>query len=173
MIKKEPLSTLSYDNANKIIVCNYSNKFIDLDNTKGLLKRANIANTPDMLYINDNIKEIWFVEFKSSSKSNLDKLKEKIKLKKKIFAGLFLLYEIFCEKSCEYKDYKKFYFVVYNKEEQISYEDELLNLFDEDSERSIEFGLEDLKPQFLEDIFTNSCQVLKELFDKRFGIKFV
>ena len=173
MIKEEPLSTLSYDNANKIIVCNYSNEFIDLDNTKGVLERANIANTPDMLYINDNKKEIWFVEFKSSSKRNLDKLKEKIKLKKKIFAGLFLLYEMFCEKSCEYKDYKKFYFVVYNKEEHISYEDELLSVFDEDSEHSIEFGLEDLKPQFLEDTFTNSCQILKKLFDKRFGIKFV
>ena len=175
MIKK-PLSILSFDKTNQIIVCDYDNKFIDLDDTKGVLNRPQTPNSPDMLYIDDNKKEIWFVEFKSSSRRNLDKFKEKIKLKKKIFSGLFLIYEIFCEKSCEYKNYDKFYFIVF-RDEKKSYEDELIdNLalnINSNRKRDILFGLEDLKPQFLKDIFTENCDKLKQLFQKRFNIEFV
>ncbi len=171
MIEK-PLSKLSFDKKNKIIVCDYDNIFIDLDDTKGILKRPQIANTPDMIYINDEKREIWFIEFKSSNHHSLDTTKEKIKLRKKIFAGLFLFYEVFCEKSCLYKDYDKFYFIAYNKEKRESYEDELLDMFSASSQREIEFGLADLKPQFIKDIFTEDCEELKELFDKRFNIKF-
>ncbi len=172
MIKKS-LSKLSYDKFNKIIVCDYINEFIDLDDTKGILKRPQTANTPDMLYISDDKKEIWFVEFKSSNKEALNHWKARIGLRKKIFAGLFLTYEIFCKKSCDYKDYDKFYFIIYNKEKIESFEDELLDIFSEFSERSIEFRLEDLKPQFVKDIFTEDCDELKKLFRHRFNIEFI
>ena len=172
MIKREPLSKLSFDKHNKIVVCNYKNEFIDLDNTKGILKRKQSPDSPDMLYIDNKKREIWFIEFKSSTKERLEATKEKIKLRKKLFAGLFLIYEIFCKESCNYKDYKKYYFVVYNKEQK-SFEDELLGYFDEDSERSIEFNLGDLKPQFVEDIFTENCLELKNLFRARFNIDFI
>jgi len=172
MIERKILSQLSYDKTNFIVVCDYNNVFIDLDNTKGILKRPQIANTPDMLYIDDTKQEIWFVEFKSSKKENLEAWKEKVKLRKKIFAGLFLTYEIFCEKVCDYKDYDKFYFIVYSKEKFESSEDELLEMFDDESHRSIEFGLEDLKPQFVKEIFTEDCEELKKLFQHRFNIDF-
>ena len=172
-MNKKSLSCLSYDSTNNIYVCDYDNEFIDLDNFKGSLKKEQVPNTPDMLYIDDDKKEIWFVEFKSSELRNLDKIQEKIKLRKKIFAGLFLMYELFCENCCDYKDYSKFYFIVYNKEYSfLSYEDEVLELFNVTSERSIEFGLEDLKPQFVKDIFTENCKSLKKLFEVRFNIKF-
>jgi hypothetical protein len=67
MIKK-PLSLLSFDEINNIIVCDYKNEFIDLDDSKGVLNKSYSPNSPDMLYINENKKEIWFVEFKSSNK---------------------------------------------------------------------------------------------------------
>ncbi len=171
MIKKS-LSKLSFDKNNRIVVCNYKNEFIDLDETKGVLKKSHSPNSPDMVYIDEKRREIWFIEFKSSSKENLSTLKEKVKLKKKIFAGLFLIYEIFCEKSCKYKDYNKFYFVVF-KEEIKNYEDRLLNLSNRENDRKIEFALEDLKPQFLTDIFTENCDRLKKLFEKRFNINFI
>ncbi len=171
MIEKS-LSLLSFDKYNKITVCNYDNTFIDLDDTKGILKRPQLPNSPDMLYINDDKKEIWFIEFKSSNNKSLNSWKEKSKLRKKIFAGLFLTYEIFCEKSCDYKNYDKFYFIVYNKEKIESFEDELLDMFSELSKREIEFNLEDLKPQFLKDIFTEDCEELKKLFKYRFNIAF-
>jgi len=173
MISKKPLSLLSFDKSNKIIVCDYNNEFIDLDDTKGILNRPQSPNSPDMLYINDENKEIWFIEFKSSNQKSLEAWKEKVKLRKKIFAGLFLIYEIFCDKSCEYKDYDKFYFIVYNKEKIDSFEDEFLALGNELTQRSIEFGLEDLKPQFIKDIFTEDCNKLKRLFKHRFNIEFI
>jgi hypothetical protein len=172
MIKK-PLSLLSFDKTNNIIVCDYKNEFIDLDDSKGVLNKSYSPNSPDMLYINENKKEIWFVEFKSSNKKRLESYKEKIKLRKKIFSGLFLIYEIFCEKSCDYKNYDKFYFIVYSKEKLDSFEDEFLSLSNKSTQRSIEFGLEDLKPQFVKDIFTEDCEELKKLFQKRFNIEFI
>jgi len=172
MIKK-PLSLLSFDKTNNIIVCDYKNEFIDLDDSKGILNKSYSPNSPDMLYINENKKEIWFVEFKSSNKKRLESYKEKIKLRKKIFSGLFLIYEIFCEKSCNYKNYDKFYFIVYSKEKLDSFEDEFLSLSNKPTQRSIEFGLEDLKPQFVKDIFTEDCEELKKLFQKRFNIEFI
>ena len=172
MIEKKPLSELSYDNDNKIVVCDYKNSFIDLDTTKGMLHRSHSPESPDMLYIDEKKREIWFVEFKSSNAKNLNSHKNKIKLRKKIFAGLFLVYEIFCEKCSKYRTYDKFYYVVYNKVTQ-NYEDELLDSFEEESSRDIEFGLEDLKPNFLKDIFTENCDSLKELFQKRFRIEFI
>jgi len=171
MIKKK-LSKLSYDKSNKIIVCNYSNEFIDLDDTKGILNKSQSPNSPDMLYIDDNRKEIWFVEFKSSNKKRLEAYKEKIKLRKKIFSGLFLIYEIDCDKACDYKNYEKFYFIVYNKEKIESFEDEFLSLSNDETDRSIEFGLGDLKPQFVKDIFTEDCDKLRKLFKDRFDIDF-
>jgi len=166
------IADLSYDSINKIVVCNYDNEFIDFDNSKGILRKPQLPNTPDMLYVDNNKEEIWFVEFKSSNFDNLNSLNEKIKLRKKLFAALFLIYELFCDKSCEYKKYRKYYFIVYNKKYFSGYEDEVLGYFDENSERSVEFGLEDLKPQFVNDIFTESCENLKRLFQQRFGIKF-
>lgn len=173
MIKKDSLSKLSYDKTNKIIVCDYDNEFINLDESKGMLKKSQLPNSPDMVYIDETKQEVWFIEFKSSNFDALDYTKEKIKLRKKIFAGLFLFYEIFCGNSCIYKDYGKFYFIVYNKENEKSFEDELLDIFSENSSRDIEFGLEDLKPQFLEDILTENCEYLKNIFLKRFNIEFV
>ena len=170
---KKPLLSLSFDKTNNIIVCNYDNEFIDLDDTKGVLNKAQSPNSPDMLYIDDSKKEIWFVEFKSSNKKRLDSWKEKVKLRKKIFSGLFLVYEIFCEKSCDYKEYDKFYFIVYDKEKRESFEDDFLALGEELTQRSIEFGLEDLKPQFVKDIFTEDCEELKKLFKHRFNIEFL
>jgi len=49
----------------------------------------------------------------------------------------------------------------------------LLDIFAELSVRSIEFGLEDLKPQFVKDIFTEDCEELKKLFKHRFDIEFI
>ena len=170
MIIKKQLRELSFDNANRIIVCDYKNEFIDFDTSKGALQREQTPNTPDMLYIDDEKKEIWFVEFKSSSKNSLDR--EKFKLKRKILSGLILFYELFCQDSCKYKDYDKYYFVVYNKPQEMSYEDELLSIFDENSYRSIEFDLEELKPKFLKEVFTENCNALRELFLRRFGINF-
>ncbi len=57
-------------------------------------------------------KRFGGVEFKSSNKRNLSKIDERIKLKKKIFAGLFLIYEISCPDGCKYINYDRYYFVV-------------------------------------------------------------
>jgi len=48
-----------------------------------------------------------------------------------------------------------------------------LALGEELTQRSIEFGLEDLKPQFIKDIFTENCNELKRLFKYRFNIEFI
>lgn len=169
---KEPLCHISYDSANTKTVCNYENEFINFDKAKGALRKKYIGKTPDILYVDDTKREIWFIEIKSSSKENLDSLERKIGLKRKLFAGLILLYELCCMNSCLYKEYKKFYFVVFDKKYE-NFEDEVIDSFAVDSPRSIEFGLEDLKPQFVDEVFTEDCSSFVQLFRKRFGIEFM
>ncbi len=159
-IKK--LKEISKDEDNNIIVCNCENFFLNFDELKNVKKYKQYPSSPDMLFINNDKKEIWFIEFKSSGFRNLKK--ERFKIKRKILDGLIVFYEIYQN----YFDYKKFYFVVYNKAN--SYENEVVNSIGE--EKTIEFGLEELIRKFLEDVFTENCEVFKEKFKERFGIKF-
>ena len=55
------LSELSFDTDNSKIVCNYSNKFIDFDELKKIRKTHSLPQSPDMIFINKEKKEIWFV----------------------------------------------------------------------------------------------------------------
>jgi len=153
-------------------VCNYANRFIDFDKSKEALKKESLPKSPDMLYIDDEKKQIWFVEFKDRSEKSLKNLKEIKALKQKLFAGLFMLYELACEKCEQYKNYKKYYFVVYDKEYPASFEDELLDIFEPDSHRTIEFSLEELKPTFVKEVFTENCAEFKKFFEREFGFKF-
>jgi len=132
----KPLKEISFDNKNKIIVCNCENRFIDFDKLKKVRPSKKEPSSPDMLFINKDKREIWFVEFKSSSYESLRK--ERFKLKRKILDGLIVFYEIFKD----FYEYKKFYLVVYNKPNNYDSEDELVDFLSE--ERVIEFDLEEL-----------------------------
>ena len=84
---ERPLREISLDRKNRKVVCEYGNKFIDFDLSKGKLRKQEVPETSDMLYIDKDRKELWFVEFKSSSEKNLDK--EKFKLKRKLLCEEF------------------------------------------------------------------------------------
>ena len=155
------LKDISFDDKNSITVCNYSNKFIDFDELKKIKSYKKLPLSSDMIYINDNFKEIWFVEFKSSKKESL--YKSRFKLKRKLLDSLIIFYEIFQS----YYDYKKFFFLIYNREE--SYEDILLNDL---SNKDIEFGLEEFEGMFIEKVFTDSCENFIKYWSDRFNIKF-
>ena len=73
------LSELSLDTKNSNIVCNYSNKFIDFDELKKIRKTDKLPLSPDMIFIHHESKEIWFVEFKSSTRENLQNKKFRIR----------------------------------------------------------------------------------------------
>jgi len=158
----EKLKNISKDDDNNKIICNCENSFINFDKLKNKKKYKNPPSSPDMLFISISKKEIWFIEFKSSSKINLENKKHKIK--RKILDGLIVFYEIYRN----YFDFKKYYFVVYNK--YSSYEDEVIEELSEN--RTIEFELEELKGKFLEDVFTENCEEFKNIFSQKFNIEF-
>ncbi len=158
----KPLHELSLDDTRNIKVCDKENQFLDFDGVKETCVREgmeNLPKSPDMLFICNHEKEIWFVEFKSSSFKSLNR--KKINLERKILNGLISFYEIFQK----YYDFKKYYFVVYPKER--SFEDQLL--FDlSETERNVEFGLEKLKGKLLHDVFTDHCEAFRKHFLYRF-----
>jgi hypothetical protein len=156
------LSELSLDTKNSKIVCNYSNKFLDFDKLKKVRKTHKLPLSPDMLFIHHESQEVWFVEFKSSTRENLKH--KKFEIKRKILDGLIIFYEIFQK----YYEFKKYYFVVYDTQE--SYEDKVLNGF---SEKGIEFDLEEIEGKFLDKVFTNSSENFIEKWQERFGIEFI
>ena len=157
---QKKLSQLSFDTDNSKIVCNYSNEFIDFDELKKIRRTHKLPQSPDMLFINEEKKEIWFVEFKSSSKQSINKFK----IKRKILDGLIMFYEIFQN----YYKFKKYYFVVYNTEE--SYEDKVLSGF---SEKNIEFDLEEVEGKFLDKVFTDSSENFIKKWNEKFDIEFL
>ena len=159
---QKKLSELSFDTDNSKIVCNYSNRFIDFDDLKKIRKTNKLPLSPDMVFINEECQEIWFVEFKSSTKENLQN--KKFRIKRKILDGLIIFYEIFQN----YYKFKKYYFVVYNTEK--SYEEQVLSDF---SEKNIEFDLEEIEGKFLEKVFTDSCDSFIEKWSERFNIEFI
>ena len=157
---QKKLSQLSFDDKNNKIVCNYSNKFIDFDELKKIRKTHKLPLSPDMLFINEEIKEIWFVEFKSSSKQSINKFK----IKRKILDGLIIFYEIFQN----YYKFKKYYFVVYDTKE--TYEEQVLSGF---SQKGIEFDLEEIEGKFLDKVFTDSSENFIRKWSNRFNIEFI
>jgi len=161
---QKKLSVLSFDSKNSKIVCNYSNKFIDFDELKKVRRTDKLPLSPDMLFIHHESSEIWFVEFKSSTRENLNKNNQKFKIKRKILDGLIIFYEIFQN----YYEFKKYYFVIYDRQE--SYEDQILNGL---SEKNIEFDLEEIEGKILDKVFTDSCESFIKKWNERFNIKFI
>ena len=116
-----------------------------------------------MLFIHAKKKEVWFVEFKSSAKTSLEG-KKKYELKRKALDGLIIFYEVFKG----FYDFKKYYFVVYDKSQ--SYEEEVVNAL---SDKDVEFGLEELEGKFYEKVFTDSCETFVSEWNRRFGKIFI
>ncbi len=157
----DSLELLSFDDSNKTVVCKYKNKFINFDDLKKERRSKKLPLSPDMLYIDDAIKEVWFVEFKSSTKENLEN--KKYLLKRKLLDGLIIFYEIFQN----YYEYKKYYFVVYNEFD--NKEDELLEIL---SNKNIDFGLEELEGKIVDGVFTDNCKTFVKIWQDRFKIDF-
>ncbi len=155
------LKNLSKDITNNRIVCSCENFFIDFDKQKKERKTSKEPSSPDMLLISDYRKEILFVEFKSSNYESLEG--KKYELWQKVLEGLIIFYEIFQG----YFNYKKLFFLVYKKE--ISHEDFVVESIGEN--RPIEFGLEEFKGKFLEDVFTEDCETFKEFLKSRYSIE--
>ena len=160
---RRPLHTLSEDTDNHEIVCNRRNRFVDFDRLKKVRKTKKLPYSPDMLFIHAKKKEVWFVEFKSSAKTSLEG-KKKYELKRKALDGLIIFYEVFKG----FYDFKKYYFVVYDKSQ--SYEEEVVNAL---SEKDVEFGLEELEGKFYEKVFTDSCETFVSEWNRRFGKIFI
>ena len=154
------LKNISKDKENNIIVCNCENYFIDFDKFKKIKKYRKPPSSPDMLFIYREKKEIWFIEFKSSNEENIRK--KQIQIKRKILEGLIIFYEILKN----YFDFKKYYFIVYNKHSSFNEEviDNIVN-------KPIEFSLEELKGKFLEDVITGNCETFIKFFKEKFKIE--
>ena len=159
-IKIEQLSKLS--KGDQGIVCNYRNRFINMDELKKALKYKNPPKTPDMLYINRKKNEIWFIEFKSNKFDNLKPLKYDIK--RKILDGIIVFYELFKDRFCSFS---KNYIVVHKdfEDNEIEVMDNIINL-------SEYYDLKELEGKFLKYSNVLSCNEFKNLFINRFGITF-
>lgn len=161
----DSLAILSLDssknNKNRVL-CNYKNRFINGDKLKN-----NSIPSVDMIFLHKKKKIICFVEFKNSTHRNLNSVKIKISLKQKLFGSRIVLAE---NLLLDIRDFKKVYFVIYNKKVN-SYVEEFESLGDE--EKLAEFGLTELvKKDFINEVFMENCDFLKEFFEKKFNIIF-
>jgi hypothetical protein len=160
------LYILSKDDTNNKILCNYKNRFLSGDDLK-----TNSIPSVDMIFIHKKEKIICFVEFKSSSYRNLNNLDMKIRLKQKIFGSRITLSE---NLNLDIRDFKKIYFVIYNKKFSKKFSN--LDEFESwsEKERLIEFNLFELmEKDFINEVFTENCDFLKDFFKDKFNIIFI
>jgi hypothetical protein len=162
---KDSIKNLSFDKDNKVFLCNYKNKFLNFEEIVKLKNKKELPKAVDMLYINDEKKEIWFVEFKNMDKNKVEKNK-KYDVKRKILDSLIFFYEICCQENI-FCDYKKNYFVVY----KCDYKDIHDELYSYVEELEIYFELEEIKNKFLDEVITQCCDFFLKEFTKRFNIK--
>ena len=156
------LKILSFDDNKNYSLCNYKNRFLNGDKLKN-----NSIPSVDMIFIHKKKKLICFVEFKNSTYDNLNSGKMKKKLKQKIFGSMILIAE---NLFLDIRDFKKIYFVIYDKTSN-SYVEEFESLGDK--ERLIEFDLKELvEKNFINEVFTENCNFLKKFFENKFNIIF-
>jgi len=165
------IEKLSFDkNGEKISLCKFKNKFYDFEKIVKLKKSKELPKAVDMLYINHQYKEVWFIEFKNVEIENIKANEKKYNkytydVKRKILDSLITFYELFDKNLC--CNYKKKYFVVYKCKDDDIHQ----MLYDEFIDREIYFSLKEIKNKFLEEVITDCCEMFIEEFEKRFNIK--
>jgi len=97
------------------VVCprQFTKKFINFDQLKGVLGYEETPKSPDMLYIDKKREIVWFVEFKSNNLKKLKSKELKFEVRRKVLEGLLLFYELFGERFCRFK---KVFILVYKDE---------------------------------------------------------
>ena len=163
-IKKEnylrSIKQLSFDKTNNISLCKYKNRFLDFEEIVKIRKSNELPKAVDMLYIDDEKKEIWFIEFKNKEKEKIDKFD----VKRKILDSLISFYELFDDNNLRCK-YTKNYFVVY-KCSNDSFEE----MYNEFEDIEIYFELEEIKNKFLECVITECCEFFIKYFENNNNI---
>jgi len=159
-VYEQSISKLSYDKKNQISLCKYENRFLDFEELVKLKESNDLPKAVDMLYINKDRKEVWFIEFKNRNKENVDKYD----IKRKILDSLISFYELFDKEFC--CKYSKKYFVVYKCGEDDIHKE----LFSEFEDREIYFDLKEIKNKFLEKVVTECCDYFLEFFKENYNI---
>ena len=90
----ETISNCSIDSSNQVSLVDDINEVINFDNVTKKYSELNFINhnvpqSLDSLYINDNLCEIFFIEFKNKKKI------DKVDIKNKIYGSVYILMDIF------------------------------------------------------------------------------
>jgi len=158
---KESLRTLkktSHDIENNIYMCESRMKVIDFDILTKILNPIKQPSSADALLIDENLKNIYCIEFKNQNKSAV----KNRKVQKKAKDGKETLVNI-CEKhSLELTAYKIIFCVVYKSNPN---KREYQNRYDNSS---IHFGLEPFEGLYFDNVVTNNIDYFTLLFKEKY-----
>ncbi len=150
------LKNTSHDSTNDIYMCQSKMQVIDFDHlTRELFTQKHPAS-PDALWSDEDLKNIYEIEFKNQEKS---KVKNQ-NVQKKAKDGKNTLDKICSENSVPLEEYKLIYCVAYksnpNKREYSSRYDE----------SSIHFGLKSQEGMYFDKVITNNIDFFTQEFKR-------
>ena len=153
---KTTLKDTSYDKDNRVYLCNDERQEVyDFDDIVKKLYPAKQPASYDALIIYNN--DIYCIEFKNQKYSNIDNssIKNKLKNSKEVMD------KIFKENNINIKNYKFIYCVAY-KNDQSKWRRGI-------TKDVIQFGLEEYKGKYYDEIFTNDIDYFTNEYKKKFN----
>jgi len=148
------LKITSYDKENNVYMCQSKKQVIDFDNMTKKMNPKKQPSSPDALWSDEQLNQIYSVEFKNQDKA---KVKNK-KVQKKAEDGRKSLDDICLVNDVSLNNYTLIYCVVYKSNPN---KREYRNRYDT---TSIHFGLEKFEGIYFDKIVTNNIDFFTKLF---------
>lgn len=166
----ETISNCSIDSSNQVSLVDDINEVINFDNVTKKYSELNFINhnvpqSLDSLYINDNLCEIFFIEFKNKKKI------DKVDIKNKIYGSVYILMDIF-DLTTDFIRANVKFILVYkeNDKQDEAYKNIVLKAQHYAQSENIRFNMGEHKNIFKE-VYTYTSEEFKSKFiDKYFSI---
>jgi hypothetical protein len=156
----DTLKNTSYDKENKIYLCNSNISVINFDKIAKKLYPHKNPSSYDSLIIEENIKKVFFIEFKNQKRSDISRQN----IHKKIKSSDDTLKDI-CKKHNVKKDNYSYTLCVVYKQTNSQYE------YRRFEKNIIHFEIEQYIPKYCDNIITNDILFFKKEFKKKYRCK--
>jgi len=153
------LKETSHDIENDIYMCNSSMRVIDFDNLTEVLNPIKQPSSCDTIWSDEDLKNIYCIEFKNQDKSGV---KNK-KVQKKAKDGKITIDEICLKFDIDLTQYKIIFCVVYKSNPN---KQEYRNRYDS---ASTHFGLEKFEGIYFDKVITNNVDYFTKLFTQKYS----
>jgi len=154
----DTLKNTSYDKENNLFMCKSSMHVIDFDRVTKKLYPVKQPSSYDALLIEEEISNIFCIEFKNQKYANI----KNQEIRKKVIDSTVTLQKIYKENDISKKRYTHKLCIVYKR-------DETQYRYRRFQENIVRFGLEDFIGRGVDSVITNDILFFQREFQRKYG----